>query len=141
MHRELFGDDNEEKHVDLTSQNHNLIQRKHEQGSKMFIVNAKEIDSITRASTSTTERFNEFAPTNRVHKATAASSPSLSILQSLKSFFKCTATTRSKINEQIELNYPLNLHLRMNQIFAMHDKLCEAAECFNDLYSIGMSRI
>lgn len=141
MHRELFGDDNVEKHVDQisTSQNPNLIQRKHEQGSKMFIVNAKEIDSITRASTSSTERFNEFAPTNRVHKA-ATSSPSLSILQSLKSFFKCTATTR-KINEQIELNYPLNLHLRMNQIFAMHDKLCETAECFNDLYSIGMSNM
>lgn len=146
MHRELFGDDNEEKLVNpisTRSQNPNLIQRKHEQGSKMFVVNAKEIDSITRASTSTTERFNEFAPTNRVHKAASAvetSSPSLSILQSLKSFFKCTATTR-KINEQIELNYPLNLHLRMNQIFAMHDKLCETAEGFNDLYSIGMSNM
>lgn len=149
LHRELFGDDDDSDGIEDTSKsisiNHNLIQRKHEQSavgekgnSKMFIVNAKEIDSITRASSSTsTEKFNEFASTNRLHKTATETASSLSCFQSLKSFFKCTATVK-KISARIESNYPLNLHLRMNQIFSMHDKLCEIAEFFNDLYAIGM---
>lgn len=150
MHRELFNEDEESdaaKRVEAFSISRNLIQRKHEQPAaatnnslqidKMFAVNVKEIDSITLASANT-EKFNDFAPANPVNKTTTSSS----LFASLKSFFKCTnavsAAASKKINEQIQLNYPLNLHLRMNQIFTMHDKLSDIAECFNDLYSIGM---
>lgn len=147
MHRELF-EDEAPKHVEPFSISRNLTQRKHEQSAaattnnslkidKMFAINAKGIDSITLASVST-EKFNDFAPANAVNKTTTSSS----FLASLKSFFKCSrsvsAAASEKINEQTQLNYPLNLHLRMNQIFSMHDKLCDIAECLNDLYSVGM---
>jgi hypothetical protein len=148
MHRELFGEDeSSSKRVEPFSISRNLIQRKHEQSTatannsleidKIFAVNVKGIDSITLASVNT-EKLNDFAPANPTNKTTTSSS----FLASLKSFFKCTnavsAAASEKINEQIQLNYPLNLHLRMNQIFSLHDKLCDIAECFNDLYSIGM---
>lgn len=146
LHRELFGENEEEeksKRVELFSISRNLIQRKHEQPTatannsleidKMFAVNVKEIDSIAPASMNR-EKFNDFARTNPVNKMTTSSS----FLASLKSLLKCTNAATKKINEQIQLNYPLNLHLRMNQIFSLHDKLCDNAEMFNDLYSIGM---
>lgn len=149
MHRELFGEDEDEaatKRVEPFSISRSLIHRKHEQTTttnnrleidKMFAVNVKEIDSITLASVNT-EKFNDFTPANPTNKTTTSSS----FFASIKSFFKCTnavsAEASKKINEQIQLNYPLNLHLRMNQIFSLHDKLCDIAEFFNDLYSIGM---
>lgn len=148
MHRKLFGEDEDEptptaKRVEPISISHNLIQRKHEHSTattnslqidKMFTVNVKEIDSITLAPVST-GKFTNFAPTNPANKTTSSS-----FFASLKSFFKCTnaVSASKKINEQIQLNYPLNLHLRMNQIFTLHDKLCDVALLFNDLYSIGM---
>lgn len=151
MHRELFGGEDEDdattKRVEPFSISRNLIHRKHEQPTattnnrleidKMFAVNGKGIDSITLASVNT-EKFNDFARVNPTNKTTTSSS----FFASVKSFFKCTnavsAEASKKISEQIQLNYPLNLHLRMNQIFTLHDKLCDIAECFNDLYSIGM---
>ena len=59
-----------------------------------------------------------------------------------KSLFKCinnqTKDNQKKINEQMESqSYPLNLHLRMNELFSLHDKLCDVAEKFNNLYSLG----
>lgn len=61
-----------------------------------------------------------------------------SFIDYLKSLFSCKKKKKSKkINEQIESDYPMNLHLRMNEIFAMHDKLSDIAEDLNDLYSIG----
>lgn len=141
LHRELFEDEDVAlKRGEPFTISRNLIHRKQEATTsnsleidKMFAVNSKEIDSITLASVST-GKFNDFAPANPVNKTTTSSS----FFASLKSFFKCTNAATKKINEQIQLNYPLNLHLRMNQIFSMHDKLCDIAECFNDLYSIGM---
>lgn len=144
IHRELFEDEDvASKRGEPFTISRNLIHRKQEQSTettsnsleidKMFAVNSKEIDSITLASVNT-GKFNDFATANPVHKTTTSSS----FFASLKSFFKCTNAATKKINEQIQLNYPLNLHLRMNQIFSVHDKLCDIAECFNDLYSIGM---
>lgn len=61
-----------------------------------------------------------------------------SFIDCLKSLFSCKKKKKpKKINEQIESDYPMNLHLRMNEIFAMHDKLSDIAEDLNDLYSIG----
>lgn len=61
-----------------------------------------------------------------------------------KSLFKCinnnkkTQDSLKKISEQMESqSYPLNLHLRMNELFSLHDKLCDVAENFNNLYSLG----
>lgn len=62
-----------------------------------------------------------------------------SFVDYMKSLFRCKKTRR--FNEQIESDYPMNLHLRMNEIFAMHDKLSDIAEDLNDLYSIGIAEI
>lgn len=62
-----------------------------------------------------------------------------SFVDYMKSLFRCKKTRR--FNEQIESDYPMNLHLRMNEIFAMHDKLSDIAEDLNDLYSIGIAAI
>ncbi|CAO1367850.1 unnamed protein product [Diamesa tonsa] len=60
-----------------------------------------------------------------------------------KSLFKCInkkqKDSQKKITEQMESqSYPLNLHLRMNELFSLHDKLCDVAEKFNNLYSLEM---
>lgn len=130
MFRELFNDDED------ISTSQNLVKRRQHQNSfgEMFNANTKGIASITRASTTNNVEKFITSRSNRIQKQEQAATTS--VLQSLKSFFKCTSP--KKFNEKIELNYPLNLHLQMNQIFAMHDKLCEISERFNDLYSIGM---
>lgn len=61
-----------------------------------------------------------------------------SFVNLFKSLFRCKKTR--KINEQIESDYPMNLHLRMNEIFSMHDKLSDIAEDLNDLYSTGRKK-
>jgi hypothetical protein len=121
MYREMFNDN------EKVSTNLSLIQRKQQStyGEKLN-VNTKEITSVMQASS--TRKFHS----NRIQKHAAT----MTTFQSLKSFFNCSST--KKIDEKTELNYPLNLHLQMNQIFAMHDKLCEISERFNDQYSIGM---
>lgn len=143
----------------------NLTQRKQESlgGNNMEInrmLNAKtsfdeeRIDSISLASTNNKnrdmERFNHFITTstttndNGKHKTEKLNNHDDGNAQSFsdffKSFFKCNAArvgNKTKINEKIELDYPLNLHLRMNEIFSIHDKLSDIAETFNDLYSAG----
>lgn len=164
MHRALFhntvknnaklNSDNEP-----TSISRNLIQRRHEtwEGNNMEIntilgerikYDKQQIDSISLASfnNSNMERFNHFTATNdganrkndRVNNQDEGNAQSFSDF--VKSVFKCSAgwfCNKKKINEQIESDYPLNLHLRMNEIFSMHDKLCSLCEIFNDLYSAG----
>lgn len=140
----------------------NLTQRKHESlgGNNMEINNVKtsfdeeEIDSISLASTNNknrdTERFNHFITTstttndNGKHKTEKLNNHDDGNAQSFSDFFKsilrCNAArvgNKTKINGKIELDYPLNLHLRMNEIFSIHDKLSDIAETFNDLYSAG----
>ncbi|CAO1305137.1 unnamed protein product [Diamesa serratosioi] len=65
-----------------------------------------------------------------------------SVNRLFKSLFKCINNkkdTQKKITEQMESqSYPLNLHLRMNELFSLHDKLCDVAEKFNNLYSLEM---
>lgn len=51
--------------------------------------------------------------------------------------FGCISRFQKTANEKIESEYPMNLHLRMNDIFSMHDKLSDIAEDLNDLYSTG----
>jgi hypothetical protein len=52
-----------------------------------------------------------------------------------RAIFGCSRFQKS--NKKIESEYPMNLHLRMNDIFSMHDKLSDIAEDLNDLYSAG----
>lgn len=160
-------DKNQKLNAETFSISRNLIQRKHEsiggginnmEISTMFDVNAKAFskvsnNSIATLTTSATnnsnsdivENFNDFATANnkitlkkRTEKLNKDNAQSF--LDSIKSIFKCSAgkVGSTKINEQTQLDYPLNLHLRMNEIFSMHDKLSDIAEHFNDLYSVGM---
>lgn len=167
MHRALFDDADRDKaklssDIEPFSISRNLIQRKHEltttvgsnnmEINKTFDVTAKfdkqQIDSMAFASTDNwkTERFNHFTSTNdggnkkieKVNNQDEGNAQSFSDF--VKSIFKCSSgwfCNKKRINEQIESDYPLNLHLRMNEIFSMHDKLNESAENFNDLYSAG----
>ncbi|KAG5675397.1 hypothetical protein PVAND_005305 [Polypedilum vanderplanki] len=168
MHLALFDDEKKinAKALESTqpfSISHNLVQRKHESNNmemnRGFAVNSNnannkrdEIDSIsstamheTTATAVAEGKFNDFVTsTNRKtivehHRIDDNNeSRTQSFFQFLKSSFNCCSNNSRKINEQTELNYPLNLHLRMNEIFSMHDKLCDIAESFNDLYSIEM---
>lgn len=167
MHRALFDDGDKSKvNLNAANEpfsiSRNLIQRKHEtlgggnnmEINKMFDVKAKfnkdEIDSISLASTNNNmERFNHFITTNDSSKNKTQKlnnhddvdgGGAQSFSDFFKSIFRCSAAgacNKKKINEQIESDYPLNLHLRMNEIFSMHDKLSDIAENFNDLYSTG----
>lgn len=58
----------------------------------------------------------------------------LSFIDYMKSFFKGCGR---KIKQPIQADMPLNLHLRMNEIFSTHDRLSDVAEILNDLYSMG----
>lgn len=164
MHRALF-DDCDKNKVKLSSEQNgneafsisrNLVQRKHESvgGNNIEIqkeldVNTKiindGIDSISLASFNNREKFNHFTMTNDRRKNPLANKTekfnnhaagnAQSFCDFFKSIFGCNSKT--KINEQIESDYPLNLHLRMNEIFSMHDKLSDISENLNDLYSAG----
>jgi hypothetical protein len=160
MHRALFDDcDKSKAKVDADgseafSISRNLIQRKPELagGNNMEInktlnVNTKfgndGIDSISLEKNK--EKFNHFTMTSDSRKNALANKTqklnnhdagnAQSFCNFFKSIFRCSST--KKINEQIESDYPLNLHLRMHEIFSMHDKLSDIAENFNDLYSAG----
>jgi hypothetical protein len=132
----------------------NLVQRKHDSNNmemnRGFAANANsadnkgEIDAISTASRSGVKLNDFVTSTNRktiAEQRRSDSGSNSSRAQSFLQFFKLPLECCSsrKINEQTELNYPLNLHLRMNEIFSVHDKLCDIAEYFNDLYSIGKS--
>lgn len=128
----------------------NLVQRKYTESNNMEMNKDSTANSNNNGNNdsilNSIEKSNDStASTNRKtiekvrrvdENAISNSNSSQSFLQFLKSTFKCN-TSLNEIVEQIELNYPLNLHLRMNEIFSMHDKLCDIAEDFNDLYSIG----
>ena len=149
----------------LIQRKHEMVGGKSVEINKIFDVKSKfdkdEIDSISLASANiknnnNTEKFNHFITTNdaagggggrnafanRIEKLDNHSAQSF--FDCFRSFLKCNAKTTStttkfaskKINEQ--LDYPLNLHLRMNEIFTMHDKLSDIAENLNDSYSAGM---
>lgn len=164
MHRALFDDyDKNKEKLNPVSEpfsiSRNLVQRKHETfggnniENKAFDVKSKlekdEIDSISLASSSSTERFNHFITANDSIKTKFANKTeklnnheddgAQSFSDFFKSIFKCSTGSagNKKINEQIESDYPLNLHLRMNEIFSVHDKLSDVAENLNDLYSAG----
>lgn len=164
MHRALF-DDCDKNKVKLSSDGNeafsisrNLVQRKHEsvggnnmEINKMLAVNTKfgkdGIDSISLASfDNNMEKFNHSTMTSDSRKNSLANKTeklnhhdagdAQSFCDSFKSIFRCNS--KKKINEQIESeNYPLNLHLRMNEVFSMHDKLSDIAANLNDLYSAG----
>lgn len=165
MHRALF-DDCDKNKVKLSSDNEpfsisrNLIQRKHEAtgGNNMEIntmlgvkteFDKQQIDSISLTSTNNDnlERFNHFTTTNNGsnRKVVKVNNQDESNVQSfsdfVRSIFRCSTrwfcNKKKKTNEQIESDYPLNLHLRMNEIFSMHDNLTSLSESFNDLYSAG----
>lgn len=143
MHRELFEDD---ENISAASNRNavlpysislNLVQR------KFTDTDVNKISSMANANdkrNNATDKFNDSVMSTDRRKAIAKvgsnSNSSQSFVQLLKSAFRCN-TSLNKIIEQTQLNYPLNLHLRMNEIFSMHDKLCDIAESFNDLYSIG----
>ena len=143
MHRELFGEDEDDdddegaskRDVEPFSISRNLIRRKQESATnnslqgveKMFAINAKEIDSIPPASVN---KLNDFTSENKTKTSS-------SFVASLKSFLKCTKAINASSLKKVKEDYPLNLHLRMDQIFSIHDQLCDVAENFNDLYSTG----
>lgn len=160
MHRAMFENCDKKKCKSNTGGNeafslsHNLIQRKHEsvggnnmEINKTFDVNtmigSDAIDSISLASYDNMEKFNQSAMMSDSRKKTltkkteklniSGNGNAQSFFDVFKSIFRCNR----KINEQIQSDYPLNLHLRMNEIFSMHDKLSDIAEKFNDLYSAG----
>lgn len=167
MHRALFEDyEKSSSKLNSVNEpfsiSRNLVQRKHESNNmeinKMFDVKTKldkdGIDSISLPASdiSNVERFNHFAPANGGGRAQLAKQAvkfnnkddegggsAQSFLDFVKSVFRCSAAKveNKQINGQIESDYPLNLHLRMNEIFSLHDKLSDVAENLNDLYSAG----
>lgn len=164
MHRALF-DDSDKGKDELSSKNQpfsisrNLTQRKHEsvEANNMEIntlfgvkttLDKFQIDSTSLAAANERNmgRFNHFTVTQEGgNKKTEKvnnrdESNAQSFTDFVKSIFRCNAgwfCNKKKINEQIESDYPLNLHLRMNEIFSMHDRISDIAENFNDLYSAG----
>lgn len=167
MHRALFDDGDKNKVklsvVDVPfSISRNLVQRKHEavggnnmEINKMFDAKTKfdkegiESVSLPTSNNGNMEKLNHFATTNDGSKIALSNktekfnnhddSGAQSFSDFFKSIFRCNAgrVCNKKINEQIESDYPLNLHLRMNEIFSMHDKLSDIAENLCDLYSAG----
>lgn len=154
MHRALFDDSDSKLNIvaEPFSISRNLVQRKQEGNNmeinKMFDAKTKldkdgiDLISLPATDIGTVERFNHFTTANesRINRQPEKRN-NRSLCDFLKSFFRCSAAKvgNKKINEQIESNYPLNLHLRMNEIFSMHDKLSDIAENLNDLYSAGDS--
>lgn len=167
MHRALFDEcDDDKAKTNVAAQpfsiSRNLVQRKHDGNNmeinEMFDAKTKldkdEIDSISLASDKDMEKFNHFITTSSsegsrgaelAHKTEKLNNHDDGSAQSFsdffKSIFKCSAASacnKGRINEQkIQSDYPLNLHLRLNEVFSCHDKLSDIAENLNDLYSTG----
>ncbi|CRK93318.1 CLUMA_CG006859, isoform A [Clunio marinus] len=163
LHRALF-DDSDTNKIKLSSVGEpfsitgNLIQRKLDSTVDDKLLDAKtksnkdSVNSISLATANVASNQEKLkhskATTNKVALARnereklnihVDHNNAQSFSDFFKSIFRCNATRTSnkKINEQIQLDYPLNLHFRMNEIFSMHDKLSDIAENFNDLYSAG----
>jgi hypothetical protein len=156
MHRALFDDGNGKQIKTSTAISSNLIQRKQEtlgannmEINKMFDVKTKLDDFAASPSVNgkVAAKFNQFPASKgersgihlerkQANRHNHPGGSAQSFCDFFKSICRCSAS-ESKINEQIESDYPLNLHLRMNEIFSMHDKLSDIAENLNDLYSTG----
>jgi hypothetical protein len=126
----------------------NLVQRKqqnstenrfNEQRRKSRVDMELDLNSSTTANSTTNsvEKFKRAINKNDdvISNSDSNDEKTQSVSDYLKSLFRCNKTM--KVNEQIESDYPMNLHLRMNDIFSMHDKLSDIAEDLNDLYSTG----
>lgn len=160
MHRLLFSNESDEK-TKLNPQQQpysisgKVIQRKNESvsGNNMeYVKNSDEkFDSIdlTLSSDLTlfqSKKLNDGNTSNSIKMKSNTDQNNVDNIKSfnrlLKSLFKCInkkkKDSQKKITEQMESqSYPLNLHLRMNELFSLHDKLCDVAEKFNNLYSLG----
>lgn len=147
----------------LVQRKHDSIGGNNMEMNKAFGVKTKfekdsTIDSMSQASAINNykdmEKLNHFITTSEGGKNTPdqkagklnhhedgnANGGAQSFSDFFKSIFRCNATRagNKKLNE-FQSDYPLNLHLRMNEIFSMHDKLSDIAENLNDLYSAGRS--
>lgn len=131
MHRALFEDVDKpaEKSKESFTVNRSVAARK----------SGQSIDDLGTISKSVSiTSFNEFGSSKKLtyEKSDQADK---SYFQHFKSIFSCEflSLCSRKVNQQVPVDLPLNLHLRMNEIFAMHDKLADVAEDLNDLYSTG----
>lgn len=160
MHRLLFSNESDEKtKIHPQQQPYSIsgkvIQRKNESvsGNNMeYVKNSDEkFDSIdlTLSSDLTlfqSKKLNGGNTNNSIKRKLNMDQNNVDNVKSFnrlfKSLFKCfnnrKKDSQMKITEQMESqSYPLNLHLRMNELFSLHDKLCDVAEKFNNLYSFG----
>ena len=161
MHRLLFSNESDEK-TKLYHQQHQqpylisgkVFQRKNESVSGNNMEYVKNFDEkfdsteLTLSSDLTlvqSNKLNTSNTSNSIKKKLNMDPNNVDNIQSFnrlfKSIFKCINSkkeSQKKITEQMESqSYPLNLHLRMNELFSLHDKLCDVAEKFNNLYSLG----
>lgn len=167
MHRLLFSNESDEKpkstpHHQQQQQppysiSGNVFQRKNESvsGNNMeYVKNSDEkFDSIDLTLSSDliqfqSKKLNDGNTSNSIRNNMNMDQNNVDNVKSFnrlfKSLFKCIDNNKKKrdslkkISEQMESqSYPLNLHLRMNELFSLHDKLCDVAENFNNLYSLG----
>lgn len=133
MHRALFEDIDKpaKKTKETFTVNRNVAARKNELGG--------EIGLGTISKSVSTPSLNEFGSTKKLTHDKSDQAEK-SYFQLFKSVFACESfnfCSRKVVEEQDPIDLPLNLHLRMNEIFAMHDKLADVAEDLNDLYSTG----
>ena len=154
MHRLLFSNESDEKtkfypqHHQPFSISGKVFQRKNESvsGNNMeYVKNSDEnVDSIDLTLSSDLTLFQSKKLSYSIKKKLNMEQNNVdnnkSFNRLFKTLFKCinnqTKDKQKKINEQMESqSYPLNLHLRMNELFSLHDKLCDVAEKFNNLRS------
>lgn len=60
-----------------------------------------------------------------------------SFMNYVKSIFQRKNEYPTDEKEEVDENI-CNLHLRMHELFMLHDDLCQISEIINDLYSFGM---
>lgn len=135
MHRALFEDIDKptEKSTESFTVNRNVAARKNDRSGEIALGTISKSVSMTS--------LNEYGSTKKLtYKNNEADK---SYFQHFKSIFACGFLNicSRKVSEQVPVDLPLNLHLRMNEIFAMHDKLADVAEDLNDLYSTGSVEI
>lgn len=128
----------------------NILTQRKQQNSKENRLNEErrisqvdmESDSISTSTTANSmNRVDNFKHAIRKEYDVISDSSSTndertqSVFDYVKTLFRCNKTM--KVNEELQTDYQMNLHLRMNDIFSMHDKLSDIAEDLNDLYSTG----
>lgn len=131
MHRALFEDIDKPatKSEETFTFNRNMVARKSGHSGEIVGTVSKGVSMTS---------LNEFGSTKKL--TYDKNDPSdKSYFQHFKSIFACESFNlcSRKVTDQVPVDLPLNLHLRMNEIFAMHDKLADVAEDLNDLYSTG----